>query len=441
MENKKYFFKIIIPNYNNYIYIKKCLDSILNQTFTDWHCIIVDDMSTDNSDKIAEIYSRRYPDKFTFLRMDYKGHEGGARNKGIDYPIDCEYYYFMDSDDEFYTHEALKILYVNVKNDYPDVLLFKMMEEKNGVQRIIPQPKFEWTSNVLAQYYNSASTKIVRYNKIQKFLECCDHAADSYQWMKVLDQSPTIKQIDGIIYHYIRRNSSITINGSYEKDKNKFFNEYLKLFYKNINNDVLRNMKIRIDNYSKTCTMTQHTKMITDLHNMCEKYNLLTLKQKNILIIGANESIKDFEYGDIIDSNKYFVIRLNREPQIEYYKNYGTKTDLFIGQPSSKNLLINVKNKIILDHQDILKISKYYNLPEHKHLTTGFIVLLMMLAISDNVSIFGFGYGNDKNDNETYKSIYETHLKTSHKLVIEHELIDSMINNEYKNILKRLEYK
>ena len=40
---------------------------------------------------------------------------------------------------------------------------------------------------------------------------------------------------------------------------------------------------IRIDNYSKTCIMTQHTKMITDLYNMCEKYDLLSLKQKNIL--------------------------------------------------------------------------------------------------------------------------------------------------------------
>ena len=39
--------------------------------------------------------------------MDKKGHEGGARNKGIDYPIDCEYYMFIDSDDFLKNDEIL----------------------------------------------------------------------------------------------------------------------------------------------------------------------------------------------------------------------------------------------------------------------------------------------------------------------------------------------
>ena len=42
------FFKVIIPNYNSEKFIKKCLDSILNQTFKDFEVVIVDDMSTDN---------------------------------------------------------------------------------------------------------------------------------------------------------------------------------------------------------------------------------------------------------------------------------------------------------------------------------------------------------------------------------------------------------
>lgn len=58
MDNQKYFFRIIIPNYNNFLYIKRCLDSIVNQTFTNYICIIIDDVSSDNSVKIAEIYAR-----------------------------------------------------------------------------------------------------------------------------------------------------------------------------------------------------------------------------------------------------------------------------------------------------------------------------------------------------------------------------------------------
>ena len=62
MENNyKYFFRIIIPNYNNYNYLKRCLDSIVSQTFDDFICIIVDDMSTDKSIELINIYQKRYP--------------------------------------------------------------------------------------------------------------------------------------------------------------------------------------------------------------------------------------------------------------------------------------------------------------------------------------------------------------------------------------------
>ena len=47
--------------------------------------------------------------------------------------------------------------------------------------------------NIMAGGWNSASTKIVRYDKIQKFLENCMRAEDSYQWLKLLDGNPKIK--------------------------------------------------------------------------------------------------------------------------------------------------------------------------------------------------------------------------------------------------------
>ena len=42
-------FSIIVPLYNKAPYVRKALDSIISQTFTDWECIIVDDGSTDGS--------------------------------------------------------------------------------------------------------------------------------------------------------------------------------------------------------------------------------------------------------------------------------------------------------------------------------------------------------------------------------------------------------
>lgn len=101
------FFKIIVPNYNNYIYIKKCLDSIKEQTFKDYVCIVVDDLSTDDSFKIAQIYANRDPEHFIAIQLKKKGYAGAARNKGLDYPIDSDYTWFIDSDDWIYDKNVL----------------------------------------------------------------------------------------------------------------------------------------------------------------------------------------------------------------------------------------------------------------------------------------------------------------------------------------------
>ena len=45
---------VIVPVYNTENYLRQCLDSIVNQTFSDFELIVVDDGSTDNSLKIAE---------------------------------------------------------------------------------------------------------------------------------------------------------------------------------------------------------------------------------------------------------------------------------------------------------------------------------------------------------------------------------------------------
>ena len=51
------FFKIVVVNYNNIAYIKRCIESILNQTFKDFKMIVVDDISSDYSDKLAKMYA------------------------------------------------------------------------------------------------------------------------------------------------------------------------------------------------------------------------------------------------------------------------------------------------------------------------------------------------------------------------------------------------
>lgn len=87
---------IIIPVYNAEKYLKRCIDSIIVQTFSDWELILVDDGSTDSSSKICDEYARQ--DKRITVCHIQNGGVSSARNIGIDKSCG-EFIIFVDSDD------------------------------------------------------------------------------------------------------------------------------------------------------------------------------------------------------------------------------------------------------------------------------------------------------------------------------------------------------
>ena len=87
---------IIIPVYNAQEGIKQCIDSLLNQSFTDFEIILINDGSTDNSLEVI----KEYADANDFIRVIDKENEGVAktRNKGIQL-AKGKYVVFIDNDD------------------------------------------------------------------------------------------------------------------------------------------------------------------------------------------------------------------------------------------------------------------------------------------------------------------------------------------------------
>lgn len=108
---------IIVPVYNVEKYLKKCIDSILNQSFKDYELILVDDGSTDSSGKICDEYEKK-DDRIKVIHKK-NGGLSDARNMGID-ASSCNFISFIDSDD-YIAEDMYEVLYNNLKKEDADI--------------------------------------------------------------------------------------------------------------------------------------------------------------------------------------------------------------------------------------------------------------------------------------------------------------------------------
>ena len=92
---------IIIPVYNADRYLKRCLDSVLKQSYTDWELVLVDDGSSDKSSQICDEYALN-DSRISVIHKQNSG-AGAARNDGIA-QARGDYVVFVDADDYIETN-------------------------------------------------------------------------------------------------------------------------------------------------------------------------------------------------------------------------------------------------------------------------------------------------------------------------------------------------
>ena len=118
MEVESVKISVIIPVYNVEKYLKRCLDSIINQTYKNLEIILIDDGSTDKSGKICDEYAQK--DKRIIVIHKENGGVSSARNKGLDICIG-DYISFIDSDD-WIEEDFFEYVVNNAKDN--DLLIF-----------------------------------------------------------------------------------------------------------------------------------------------------------------------------------------------------------------------------------------------------------------------------------------------------------------------------
>lgn len=114
-------FSIIVPVYNVEKYLDECVQSVINQSFTDWELILVDDGSKDDSYKMCCEYAKNDSRIKAFSQSN--GGASKARNNGIE-NARGEYLLFLDSDDFYNDCSTLKTLNNKLCEANSDVIIF-----------------------------------------------------------------------------------------------------------------------------------------------------------------------------------------------------------------------------------------------------------------------------------------------------------------------------
>lgn len=230
-------FSIVVPVYNVEPYIKKCLDSIFNQSFKDYEVIVVNDGTKDKSMDIVKKYDVK------IINQENKG-LSEARNAGVK-KATGDYIIFIDSDD-YIENNLLKEINNSASNN-PDLIRFQAREIVNNSSKEYNEQSFTGLNGT------DAFEKITKYHYVEL---ACLYAIkrkyfidNSYSFKKglyhedfglmplVIFNSQIVNSINYIGYNYVQRNDSIMNNKSYEKTIKKIEDTivHYDYLYKNAN--------------------------------------------------------------------------------------------------------------------------------------------------------------------------------------------------------------
>ena len=251
------FFSIIIPTYNRSSFITKAIESVMNQTFTNWELIIIDDGSKDDTKEVIERYIQK-DNRITYYYQT-NAERSAARNHGIS-KAKGKWICFLDSDDYYLTNHLQNFYTFLEKNNFNKGIYFCGVTIETGSKKeIVNKYKTNNANNIEFVFENILGTPRACVSKNildnDKFDTKLSVGEDTELWVRIAE-------------------------------KNKVFFESFTSF-------------VQVNHDQRTVTMNDFASSID---------NLVTLK--NILKLNASKRIS-FSKKRIALSNAYFSVGLH----------------------------------------------------------------------------------------------------------------------------------
>ena len=132
---------VIIPTYNHAHFLGRAIKSVLDQTYTNWEIIVIDNHSTDNTDNLIKSFNQS---RIKLLKIHNDGVIGMSRNKGI-LNANGEWIAFLDSDDFWYPGKLKIIMNEAFADKGYDVFSTNelMVDSKKGISHVLNHGPYE----------------------------------------------------------------------------------------------------------------------------------------------------------------------------------------------------------------------------------------------------------------------------------------------------------
>ena len=227
---------VVVPCYNQAQYLDECLQSVLDQTYTDWECIIVNDGSPDNTEEIAKNWVEK-DTRFIYLSKE-NGGLSSARNAGIEI-AKGEWILPLDADDKI-GNQYLELAEKEFEKDYTVIYCEAELFGNEIGKWHLPEFSLENLAKKNC-IFCSAFYKKEDWKKVNGYDINMIYGLEDYEfWISLLKNKNTVKKLPQTLFYYrVKENSMLTnlkserINKMFNyisKKHTDFFLEYLGSF-------------------------------------------------------------------------------------------------------------------------------------------------------------------------------------------------------------------
>ncbi|SEL22121.1 Glycosyl transferase family 2 [Methanobrevibacter gottschalkii] len=364
LSNYEYKLSVVVLVYNTEIYLRDCLDSLVNQTLNDIEIICVNDESTDNSLNILNKYAKKYDN----LKIINQKNQGGAiaGNNGLKI-AKGEYVAIIDSDD-IVVHDAYEKLYKKAKETDSDIVSGKPNIYMGYYQREVTHKNNIWDNEKTFKIDETLDIfyDVFYWNKIYKRSLITNHDiymipgkiyADVPLVFRAYLFANKISIIPDVVYLWRKRETEAIIKGNVETSVSKSLLDidnmkdrlstyyYLKDYFKEAEkeqyfNNVIKTYLERFfypingilkDKHYENAYLNEIRKITEDIDDIYNndlklRYNLFIYFIKNHL----KEELKDFINFDLMEKD---TITKDKEVywNLKYFNNpkYNISNELF----------------------------------------------------------------------------------------------------------------